>query len=213
MTIVPFDVLYRRLAHLLFVFCLSAGFATSAQATVMVELPLDDLIRHADLVIQGTVMRTGTRVHSPRAAEALLEPRTHVWIKVNEVLAGDAPANGLVHLWEPGGRYGDVQTTVAGAPHYERGESVVVFLRRDPDNQGLYRTLEMSQGKYKVLPNAVDGGRVAIRDLSDVSIVRWRRKSMEVGPPSTQKPIALTTLSARVRELKLKPEVSKKVPR
>lgn len=203
----------HRLVLPVYLLCAFAGLETAApaHATVMVQLPLDDLIRGAELVVRGRVLRTGTRVRAPRGTSSLLEPRTHVWIGVQEVLAGTAPANGVVHLWEPGGRYNDVQTLVAGTPHYERGEEVVVFLARDTNEPGLYRTLEMTQGKYSLLPLTSGGERFAVRDMNDVSIARWRRKRMEVGPPASEKPISLSSLVARVRELRLAPAGQKKV--
>lgn len=213
MTASPLVALCRGLVPATLWLCLGVYLGTAApvHATVMVELPLDELIRRADLVVRGKVLRTGTRVRAPNATAATLEPRTHVWISVEETLAGKAPADGVVHLWEPGGRYGDVQTLVAGTPQYERGEDVLVFLTIDKETPGLYRTLEMTQGKYSVLRRDPTSQPFAVRDFNDVSIARWRRHRMELGPPPTEKPVNVNSLSARVRELRLAPVGHKKV--
>ena len=169
----------------------------SAQATIMVDVPMDDMIQESDLVIRGTVMRTGTRL--ARAAGEL-EPRTHTWIRVQEVFAGQPPASNIVHVWEPGGTYQDVQVTVAGAPHYEVAEEVVVFLARDPEQPDVYRTVEMTQGKYHVLPKSTSSASVmAVRDLSDVAMARWRRNRMQIVETPPQKPVSIENVKARVR--------------
>lgn len=215
MTFRPLEVSRRWLRSALCCLCLGGvvTLADLARATVMVDLPLDDLILRADLVVRGRVVRTGIRVRAQQDPAAPLQPRTHVWIEVQEVLAGQVPEGGVVHLWEPGGRYGGVQTTVAGTPHYERDENVLVFLTQDREQPGLYRTLEMVQGKFHILPHVAGSERQAVRDMSDVAIARWRRRRMEVGPPSQDKPMSLPTLTARVRALRLAPESHKEVSR
>lgn len=211
MTTRPLAVLRHRFHFFTLLLCLGVwlGAPVPTRATVMVEMPVDDLIRGADLVVRGKVLRTGVRVRA--TPSGVLEPRTHVWIAVDEVLTGAAPEGGVVHLWEPGGRAGDVETTVAGTPHYEQGEHVFVFLSQDKQERGLYRTLELTQGKYTI--DTAGGDQLAVRDMADVSIVRWRRKRMEIGPPSTDKPINVRKLSARVRALRLAPENLKELRR
>ena len=163
----------------------------------MVDVPMDDMIQESDLVIRGTVIRTGTRV---ARSDGELQPRTHTWIQVQEVFAGEPPASNVVHIWEPGGTYEGVQVTVAGAPHYELAEEVVVFLARDPELPDVYRTVEMTQGKYHVLPKTVErASAVAVRDFSDVAMARWRRNRMQIVEPAAQKPVRVETMKAQVR--------------
>lgn len=166
----------------------------------MVDVPIERLAEAADAVVRGKVLRTGSRV---KIGEGLMEPRTHVWIRVEEVIAGEPRAGDVVHVWEPGGRYEGVETVVAGAPHYEVGEEVVVFLVHDDAQPGLYRTLEMTQGKYHILEEAQQGQTMAVRDLSDVSIVRWKKRKMQVVHAPAQAPVSVDSLRARVRALRL----------
>jgi hypothetical protein len=168
-------------------------------ATTMVDVPLDTLIQKADVVVRGRVERMGTRVVLGHAG---LEPNTHVWLRVQEQLAGPT-IEGLVHIWEPGGSYEGTETSVSGTPNYEVGEDVVVFLRKDEANPGTYRTLEMTQGKFSMMKNSKTGEAMAVRDLSDVSMARWRRNKLELVAPPTQKPITLSNMKARVRALRL----------
>lgn len=173
----------------------------AARATVMVDVSLDDLIVRADLVVRGKVQRIGSRVH---VIDGALEARTHVWLEVKEVLGGKAEGRQLVHLWELGGRYADTETIVAGAPRYTVGEEVVVFLQRDGEGQDVYRTLEMTQGKYHVLENGAGRETMAVRDLSEIAVARWnRRGAMRVVEPPAEKAVSLDKLRTRIKALRL----------
>jgi hypothetical protein len=175
------------------------GDAAFVHATIMVEVPLDALVLRADLAIRGTVVRTGTRVSID---DGVLVPKTHVWIRVDEVLAGKLPSP-VVHLIEQGGRYEGVETVVSGSARYQMGEEVVVFLTRLLGPNDVYSTLEMTQGKFKVLTDANSGSRLMVRDYSEVSMARWRRKRLEISEDSAPKPIPLAVLKSRVRALGL----------
>lgn len=176
----------------------------TANAAVMVEIPLDTMLQQADLVVRGLVLRKGTRVVLEKAGnhgQGKLEPYTHVWIRVDEVVAGQT-TDKVVHLREPGGQYEGVQTAVSGTPDYVAGEEVLVFLAKDTDQPGVYRTLQMVQGKYTVLRTDT-GERMAVRDLSDVSLAKWRRSRLEVLPAPAQKPVGVAFVKNRARALHL----------
>jgi|GEM_PF-2126741 len=193
------EVAYLRTVSVALALAGALFYSSSTQATTVVDVPLDALIQKADLVVRGRVERIGTRVV---LGEAGLEPNTHVWLRVQEQLAGPN-IQGLVHIWEPGGSYEGTETSVSGSPNYEVGEDVVVFLRKDEANPGTYRTLEMTQGKFSLIKHSKTGEAMAVRDLSDVSLARWRRNKLELAAPPTQKPISISNMKARVRALRL----------
>jgi hypothetical protein len=83
---------------------------------------------------------------------------------------------------------------VAGTPEYQRGERVLVFLRKDP--LGRYRTYGMAQGRF-VLRAAVDGPTLAIRDMADVGLAHWSGGQMQVAHGGVEE-LALDDLLARV---------------
>jgi hypothetical protein len=126
-----------------------------------------------------------------------------VWIEIQEVMGGKAQGRQVVHLWELGGRYENTETVVAGAPRYTVGEEVVVFLQGDVGSKGVYRTLEMTQGKYHV--RAAEGGmQMALRDLSEISVAKWsRRGAMRVVDPSVEKAMSVDKLRSRIKALRL----------
>jgi hypothetical protein len=185
------------------------GWASVVHGTIMVEVPLDALVVRAELAVRGTVLRTGSRVS---ITEGVLDPNTHVWIRVDEVLAGTSPSP-IVHLVEQGGRYEGVETVVSGSPRYTVGEEVVVFLTRMAGKEAIYRTLEMTQGKFRIFKDAKSGEQLMARDYSEVSVARWRKKGLEISEASAQKPVPLDALKARVRVLRLTTGDSSELPR
>ncbi|MDZ4697363.1 MAG: hypothetical protein SGI86_19665 [Deltaproteobacteria bacterium] len=187
---------------------LVVGWVSVVHGTIMVEVPLDTLLVRADLAVRGTVLRTGTRVS---IREGVLDPKTHVWIRVDEVLAGTS-APPVVHLIEEGGRYEGVETVVSGSPRYAAGEEVVVFLIRIAGQADVFATLEMTQGKFRIVKDTKSGDRLMVRDYSEVSMARWRRKRLEISEASVQKPIPLDTLKSRVRVLRLSTGESSELP-
>jgi hypothetical protein len=154
--------------------------ARPARGTVMVEVPLGEMVATADLVVRGTVVRTGTRV---AIVDGALVPRTHTWLRVSERLRGErgAAAGALVEVVEAGGRWGAAAAggegfeETAGAPRYVAGEEVVVFLvaERGADGKAVrYRTHQMAQGKYRVVRLAREEPQ-ALRELDDVAFLSW----------------------------------------
>ncbi len=185
-----------------------SGWAPAVLGTIMVEVPLDTLVVRADLAVRGTVLRTGTRVS---IANSVLEPKTHVWIRVDEVLAGTSVSS-VVHVVEQGGRYEGVETVVSGSPRYAVGEEVVVFLTRIAGQEIVYSTLEMTQGKFRIVKDAKSGDRLMVRDYTEVSLARWRRKGLEISEASAPKPIRFDTLKSRVHVLRLSTGESSELP-
>ncbi|MGI8784553.1 MAG: BACON domain-containing protein [Acidobacteriota bacterium] len=64
------------------------------------------------------------------------------------------PSQTTIYLRERGGRYGDIATWGFGAPEFQAGERVLVFLKLRAD--GFFQTDHMFQGKFR----AADSGRL-----------------------------------------------------
>jgi hypothetical protein len=152
--------------------CLALSLAwlvsAPADATVMIEVPMERLVAESDLVVHGRVRSVGTRL-APNA-EGHLEPHTISVVSTLEVLAGVPRGSELV-IDELGGEVQGRAMRIAGTPEYRRDEEVVVFLRALPD--GSYRTYAMAQGAFEVLPSLVGAERVVVRDTRAISMVRW----------------------------------------
>jgi hypothetical protein len=149
--------------------------ASSADASTLLPLKLDDLASRAESIVVGTVADV-----TPRFNDARTLILSDVTVAVDETLAG-APVPYLT-VTEYGGRVGDLELVVPGLPRFERGDRVVVFVCRDA--LGLPRTCGASQGRLRVVEGA-GGVPHAVGMLGD-------------GP--LDEPLA--SLSARVRSLR-----------
>jgi hypothetical protein len=148
--------------------------ALPARATVMIEVPVEELVREAHAIVHGTVTRTGTRMI---ARGDSLDPYTLVWIRVRRWLKGRGGRTVLVR--EMGGVGAVAAAAVQGGPEYEVGEEVVVFLER---HGAVMRTASMAQGKFQVVRGAPGAPVMVRRDLQGMGFARFRRGGMVVAP-------------------------------
>ncbi|MAQ13267.1 MAG: hypothetical protein CMN30_00505 [Sandaracinus sp.] len=158
-----------------------ASWVSPARATVMVEIPLEDLARGAVAIVHGRVERSSGHLDLETG-----KPHTLTTIRVHEWMKGSGGET-LV-LREVGGTYaqGELHYAIDGVPDYRLGEEVVVFLDEDQGGD-FYRTHEMVQGKF-VVELAVPGmPRTVRRDTEAVAFARWTEGRMVFaqGAPTT----------------------------
>lgn len=149
--------------------------ASTASATVMVEVPLERLVAEADLVVHARITATGARLVAN--AEGRFEPHTVAVAQTIEVLSGVPRGRELV-IDELGGDVQGRAMRIAGTPSYRAGEEVVLFLRALPG--GEYRTYAMAQGAFEVLPGVGAAEAVVVRDTRLVAMARWRGGQMQL---------------------------------
>ena len=149
-------------------------WGASAEATVMVELTLEDMARDAVAIVHGRVIRTGGHLG---IREGSAEPYTVTTLDVIEWIKG--PGGDRVELREIGGELGGGRGGMAidGVPNYTAGEEVVVFLEDDPDAD-FYRTYGMVQGKFVVLHGVPGVPDTVVRDSEAVAFARWTEGRM-----------------------------------
>lgn len=145
-----------------------------AAATVMVEVPIEDMARAADAIVMGRVVRTEVRVVIDPARGAM--PHTLTEIRVAEWIAGSGGATVVID--ELGGEIQGQGLAIAGTPVYRVGEEVIVFLERA---DGRLRTYAMAQGRFEIRRGIGGVPDHVTRDLSDVAFVRWGAGGMHVG--------------------------------
>ena len=145
-----------------------------ASATVMVEVPLEDLVRDADVIVFGVVEHVGVRLH---IGDGHNVPHTITTLRVREWIKGTGEP--LVRIDEIGGVFADGQggMAIAGTPQYAVGDEVVVFLRRV---DGVFRTYAMEQGHFTIQRGVPGVDDVVQRDLSAIGFASWARGPMEV---------------------------------
>ena len=124
--------------HLAVVVCL-AVFAVSLPAATF-DLPTDaQLLGRADVVVVAMVESSAAREAHDRMIY------TDHRLRVEQVLKGSAA--GTITVSEAGGFVNGRGVAITGAPEYEPGTKVLVFLRQRDD--GTYYTASMSLGKYR----------------------------------------------------------------
>lgn len=148
--------------------------APTAHATVMVEIPLEDLVRDADAIVLGTVERVGVRLQMDPDGQGM-DPHTITVVRVSEWLKGSG--NDLVTIDELGGVMGEMGLRIDGTPEYRPQQRVVVFLHRV---DGRLRTLQMAQGAFEVLPGVPGTPSIVQRDLEAIGLARWTEGQMSV---------------------------------
>jgi hypothetical protein len=115
--------------------------AFPALAAVAPEVSVEALAREADAVVRGTVA-SATSGWTPDGRHI----RTLVSLRRVSTWRGTPPSELVVEV--PGGTVGDVAQVVSGAPGFDPGEEVVIFLRAA--GTGRWRVLGLALGKFRV---------------------------------------------------------------
>jgi hypothetical protein len=167
--------------------------ASRAGATVLLPADLGDLSHSAYAIARGSIESVETRWTSPehRSIETIVTMRADAWLK------GDLGAT--VRFRVPGGRLGRYRSLVVGAPSFDAGQRVVVFLGAAPP--AIPYVLGLSQGVFRVAASAA--GPVVTPPA--VMPVSGAPRTVTRGDPS-RRPIALADFERRVRELAQEPK-------
>ncbi len=120
---------------------------TTAQATLVPRLSLEQLAAESELVVHGTVVRRWADWGPSRKFIW-----THHEVRVADMLKG-RPALSVI-VSEPGGEIGEIGMAVAGAPRYCVGQEVVLFLDRTP--LGYLRGSGWGQGNFSIVESPAD---------------------------------------------------------
>ncbi len=160
-------VLARKRETRKLVICVAAilGFASTANATVMMDLSPADLARESDSVVLGTVERVETWTDGRTI-------QTSAYVVVHEVVAG-ADHGTEIEIRTPGGELpagvagpnGFTGMVASGIARFTPGDEVLVFLA---DRAGALRVSGLAQGKFLVSRDGVTGDVRLYRDTTDL---------------------------------------------
>jgi hypothetical protein len=156
------------------------GAAIPVLAAVAPELSVEALAREADAVVRATVTSSASRWTADGR-----HIRTVVSLRRRSAWRGAPPAHLEVDV--PGGTVGDVAQVVSGAPSFQDGEEVVVFLRAS--TPGTWRVHGLALGKFRV-----EGGN-AVPDLAGIRLERSGVRASE----RRVEPMPVGELERRVR--------------
>ena len=146
-----------------------AAAVAPARATVLLPADLPTVVREAGVIVHGRVIDVRSALVGPRRTI-----ETFVTLDVVEPLKGAPGATVMFRV--PNGQVGRYRRVLVGAPEFEDGDEVVVFLRgRAPAipvlfglSQGLYRVARDAEARPMVAPppaTARDGaGRIVRGD-------------------------------------------------
>jgi hypothetical protein len=148
--------LVRRGAQLLA--ALLALQPSTAGATVVHHLGLDDLARRAEAVVEGRVVAERSYWEKGMIV-------TSVTIKVSRCHAGRCAGATEVILRSPGGAVGDEVMVVDGAPRFRLGEKLLVLGRGPAQDM---RAIGLRLGVFHIQRD------IAYRDLSQLHLVNHR---------------------------------------
>lgn len=174
------------------------SWPTPAEATVMVEVPLERLVDDADAIVLGRVQSVDVQMV---LRDGSVEPNTLAGVRVERWLKGNGGGN--VTVRELGGVHRAGGMWIDGTPRYRVGEEVLLFLVHHPEHPGDYRTYAMAQGKLLVRRGVPGTPDIALRDLEGIAFAHWADGAMQVedagGEPAMQLSELLAFIERRVR--------------
>lgn len=159
--------------------------AVPATASTFLAMDQAELVAASDAVVIGEV--TAVRSFWNEGATAIV---TEAFVRVNETLAGDAPAMVVVRTF--GGEVGAVKIEAHGFPKFDQGQRLVLYLGADGDAA---RVIGYLQGQYRIVTRQSDGRDIAVPALDDGA----RLVSRDGRAVAQPRPVALDTLRAQVR--------------
>jgi hypothetical protein len=127
---------------------LAIGVPVVGHATVLVPIEFRELVTSAPVIVHGRVVDVHAEwIEGRRSIETL------VTIEASEYLKGDL--GGRVTIRVPGGRLGRYRTIFIGAPSFQEGDEVVLFLRTA--GRAVPWILGLSQGAFRIVADPASG--------------------------------------------------------
>jgi hypothetical protein len=132
---------------------------TSAHATTVRRLSLDDLVAKAEVIVAGQVI--DSRTYRTSDGKLILTSTT---VQVGENIKGKTPPT--LTVTTVGGKVGNTILRVSGMPEFQPGENAVLFLERS----GVYTTVVgLNQGKFSVSNGEVSNTMTGLSFAGGVS--------------------------------------------
>ena len=129
-----------------------ALLVSTAQATTIAPLSLEQMVDGSDLIVRGTVTDVWT-------SSDMMGLSTHVMVQVEKTLKGTSATE--VEVFVPGGEIDGTISFVDGAPRYGVGERVLLLL--DARKDGTYLNVALAGGKYDIKQNPADGSDMVVQ--------------------------------------------------
>jgi len=131
----------------------------AAQATTLARMSLDELASAAHVVAQAQCLESESRWEGGAIW-------TFTQFEVIQTMKGAAPR--LITVRLPGGRVGHLQSFVDGAPRFQPGEEVILFLERT--RAGDFSVTSWVQGTFRIHRDASTGRGSVTQDSSGFAV-------------------------------------------
>jgi hypothetical protein len=158
-------------------FVLSAG----GWATTVIAPDFDHLVNESDYIIRAVVKSVTSEYRTSAHGKKII---TKVALDVREVVAGTPPAEVVLEIL--GGKVGDEQMVVEGAPRFKVGDEDILFVRGN--GHTVVPLVAMMHGRYPIMREAATGRKYMARDdkvpLADTAEVA---QPMAEGAVATQR--------------------------
>lgn len=153
-----------RWNHFLAVLLVLSFFPSSGEATTVLSVDLNTLIKTSKVIIHAEVASVTT---SNLATKGKPQIVTDIHFRVKRTLKGTVEGS-TFDLRQIGGHWEGYTLQIPGSPQFAKGEEVVLFLEWTGKR---YTVCGMKQGKFTVTRNT-SGDLVASRSLAGLSIVQ-----------------------------------------
>lgn len=134
-----------------------------AFASVVIAHTFEQLVERTPIIVQGRVGQIDVRIN-----DQLGHVYTYAEVIVDHAFKGRTPSIFLVR--QPGGEWGGLRETVAGAARFVPGEPVILFVEPAADEPGVYVSVALAAGKVSIEKNKT-GQWVAFRNLSGLAFM------------------------------------------
>jgi hypothetical protein len=177
------------------------GFLITLKATTLVAPDFDRLVNSADYVVRATVKSVSAerRVNSAKPGKTYIG--TRVELEVHEVISGTPPSPLVLKL--AGGRIGDEELTIDGAPHFVVGQESILFIRGN--GRQVIPLVGMKHGHYPVRRDKRTGETQIMRssgkllyDVKEVALPDAAASATPARDPRAQ-PLSSTEFVTRIR--------------
>jgi len=136
-------------------FLFTVAFQGSAEATTMVPLSIEQIVDISTTIVRGTVTEIWTE---PDEETGTIW--THAQVEVEQVFKGSSNTSVIV-IEQPGGVWGQTQTTVESVARFSIGEEGYFFV--EELNNGRNVSSAMFQGKFNVILDPYSRQELAVR--------------------------------------------------
>ncbi|WP_438480145.1 hypothetical protein [Oleiharenicola lentus] len=162
---VPVPLVFKLAA---FVFLVLIASVIVARATTVVAPEFPSLVNQSDYIVRAVVKSVESSFAKPGNPKII----TKVELEVKEVIAGTPPSPLVLTML--GGKVGDVEMTLEGAPQFKVGDEDVLFVKGN--GRLAYPLVAIMHGRYPVLKDAITertyiarSNRVPMEDSAEVA--------------------------------------------